>query len=95
MHGNTCSLLVGRDVARIGIADAVLHRDLAGHGRVPGGGARVLSHLTIRMKGCEVHRHVRPELLDDPLLMASISCSESFSPGISSVVISNQTLVRV
>ena len=45
------------------------------------------------MKRREVQRHVRPEFFDDPFVSASSSASESFSPGISSVVISNQTCV--
>jgi hypothetical protein len=56
-----------RDVAGIGIADAVLHRDTAGHGQGGRRSVRDLAHLPIWMKGCEVHRNVRPELLDHPL----------------------------
>ena len=55
------------DVAGVGIAHAILHRDSAGHGQ--GGRRRVrdLAHPPIRMKGCEVDRHVRPEMPDHPL----------------------------
>jgi hypothetical protein len=44
------------------------------------------------MEGGEVQRNVAPELARDQDVSASISSSLSFSPGMSSVVISVQTL---
>jgi hypothetical protein len=47
------------------------------------------------MEGAEMQRHVGSEIRLDPLALGRISSSESFFPGINSVVISVQTCVSL
>ena len=54
--------------------------------------ARLVRHLPVGVEGREVQRDVGPSSITHRL-SASISAGESFSPGISRVVISNQTSV--
>src|SRR5438034_7925195 len=54
-------------VAGIGVADPVLHRDSPGPRKGFGRSMRLVQHFPVRMERSKVYRHIRPELLHDPL----------------------------
>jgi hypothetical protein len=59
-----------------------------------GGRGRDVEHLVVGMEGGEVQGHVGAEFLARSIrVRALISASESFRPGMSRVVISNQVFV--
>ena len=63
--GTAAGLIV--HIARVDVAKAVLHRDPPGHRQRGGRGRRFIEHLVVRMKGGEVKRHIRAEVLHHPL----------------------------
>src|SRR3989442_770648 len=54
-------------IAGIGVADPILHCDSPGPRKGFGRSLRLVQHLPVRMERSKVDRHIRPEMLHDPL----------------------------